>query len=116
MDSPEEQIANLESENAALRIELGKLKEASERGKQLRARILRFTGIHAVRLILGLNLSTALKLWLGRLVADKEIPIDDTAHLASAILGRIVRVGAVGLLVSVVPIVLLASQTFLLSE
>jgi len=102
----------LKAENATLRRDLERIAETK---KQYRKITLTFTEF-AVKLIAGLSLTTSARRWFKSLIDQKRLDAEETADFVAAILRRMIRVGTVGLVISIIPFLLLIQQNFLLAQ
>ena len=105
-------LDQLTLENENLRKKISSLEENEKRRKQN----LLSLGNTSIKVFLGRSLDQSLKLWLEKLIAEKVIPVDETADLAAAIVRRVIRIGIISLLVALVPTTILVLQTILLSK
>lgn len=71
-------------------------------------------GSFAARIVAGRGLTKAVRRWFEAKTLADPAPVEETADLAAAIIRRVLRVGAIGLVVAALPTILLIWQNVLL--
>lgn len=105
-------IQNLKEENEHLKSELDAYKQRDEQDKNIRWWTARkFTG-----LILGKDLKTSVKTVVNEVSEDKKVSKDALSDLITSLIKRITRVGAITILLALLPASILFLQTRILYQ
>ncbi len=105
-------VAKLIEENEQLRLQVEeflKKKEAAVRGRR---RALGYAG----RVFLGRELRSSARAWFAAASRKAPLPPDETADLLAAVVRRVIRVGAVGIIAAIAPGVLLFWQSLMMNR
>jgi len=105
-------IQSLKQENEQLKTELDSYKQRDEQSKNIRWWTARkFTG-----LILGKDLKTSVKTVINEVSEDKKVSKDALSDLITSLIKRITRVGAITILLALLPTLILLVQTGILHQ
>lgn len=112
MPENKDDIQNLKEENEHLKSELDAYKQRDEQHKNIRWWTARkFTG-----LVLGKDLKTSVKTVVNEVSEDKKVSKDALSDLITSLIKRITRVGAITILLALLPTLILLVQTWILSQ
>ncbi len=107
----DERVAELERDNCALRAQV----EAFERSASAQRGAARGAGAIGIWLVAGVELNRAFKRWLVAYRSSGTLPVDETADVAGAVVRRLLRVGAFGAMLALLPTVILLHQNWLIA-
>lgn len=108
----QEQNEKLVAENKELKDELNRIKKSQNMKNKAMVGLTAF----AIKVLIGHSLINSTKALVRSTLEEKRFAVDETADFIASVIRRFIRVGLVGILISLIPFLLLIHQNILLSQ